>query len=324
MNSKKGSNSMYNYLSFNPMTGLSSPHMQTIMPRFISHGSPPPSENWIVHLKDEDHLFCKLSTPENWKENAPTIVLIHGLGGNHHSGYMVRFSRKLFQNGYRVLCLNLRGSGEGENQTSKPYNAGNSWDVKEALEKLKQEHPDSLIKLIGFSLGGNIALKLAGELDEDSKGLVDEVFAVCPPVDLAHTVTLLSQGFNKIYHRYYLHYLSKQTQKWLKGRHIGSLLEYDEIITAPQWGFKDAADYYQKSSSYKFIPKITLSCNILYSGDDPIIDYRLLNDVSVPSNVHVWVSSHGGHMGFMSRNESDEGYHWMDKTLLKWLKGDFT
>lgn len=317
---------MYNYLSFNPMPGLSSPHMQTIVARFISHGSPPPAEDWIVQLKDEDSLYCKLSTPEEWQETFPTIVLIHGLGGNHHSGYMVRFSRKLFQKGYRVLCLNLRGSGEGENQTSKPYNAGNSSDVKEVLKKLKEEKPQSPIKLIGFSLGGNIALKLGGELDGDEGyRLIDEIFAVCPPIDLAHTVTLLSKGFNKIYHRYYLHYLCKQTQKWLKGRSVNSLLEYDEMITAPQWGFKDASDYYQKSSSGRFIPKITLPCHILYSGDDPIIDYHLLNDISVPANVNVWVSSHGGHMGFMSREEeSGGGYYWMDNILLKWLKDDFT
>ena len=313
---------MFNYLTFTPFPGLSSPHLQTIIGRFSATGMPPPSEILVTPLQDGDRLFSIMSTPENWDSHFPTVVLIHGLGGNHNSGYMVRFSRKIYQMGYRVLRVNLRGSGPGVNLSLKPYYGGNSCDIKEILGQLKQKHAKSPLFLIGFSLGGNIVLKLAGEIG-DNQQLVDSFFAVCPPIDLAHTVDLLSQGFNKIYHRYYLHHLCQQAQKWLNGRFINSLEEYDNLVTAPQWGYENAQDYYRKCSSFQFIPRIHLPCNILYSGDDPFIDYRILEDKNIPSNVKIWVSSHGGHMGFMGRNEKGEGYHWMDSTLLKWLKGDF-
>lgn len=309
---------MFNYINFTPPPGFASPHIQTLMARFSKHGLPPPSENWEVLLEDGDKLYCKISTPLNWKKNQPTVVLVHGVGGDHTSGYMVRLSRKLYENGLRVLRLNLRGSGPGVNMSLKPYNAGNSPDLKQALLKLKNETPDSPLMVIGFSLGGSIVLKLAAELGKDQQ-LVKKFFAVCPPIDLAHTVELMSKGINTLYHKYYVYYLSKQTKKWINGRQINSLLEYDEKITAPLWGYKDAQDYYNKCSSYQFIPGIPHSCHILFAGDDPIIDYKILSSENIPPNVSISVSSHGGHMGFIGYDRR-EWVHWMDTLLLKWLK----
>lgn len=313
---------MFNYISFNPPPGFSSPHIQTVMARFSKHGLPPPSRHWEITLEDGDKLYGKISTPLMWKEDQPTVVLVHGVGGDDTSGYMIRFSRKLYENGFRAVRMNLRGSGPGINLVSKPYNAGNSDDLKQVLTHLKNESPDSPLIVIGFSLGGNIVLKLAAEMETDQH-LVEEFYAVCPPVDLGHTLELMTTGINKIYHRYYLHYLSAQAKKWLNGKPLKSLLEYDEQVTAPLWGYKDAFDYYKKCSSYQFIPEIGHSCNILYSGDDPIIDYRVLSGKNIPANVNIWVSSHGGHMGFIGYEGKNEWIHWMDNVLLKWLKGDF-
>jgi|688.fasta_scaffold03110_6 predicted alpha/beta-fold hydrolase len=315
---------MFNHLSFNPLPGFSSAHLQTIATRFLNNGKPAPMQDWNARLSDGDILYCKISTPQSWSETTPTIALIHGLGGNHTSGYMIRFGRKLFEQGYRVLYLNLRASCAEISkayENLRPYNGGNSEDVKEALLQLKNESPKSPLILIGFSLGGNVALKLAGELGDEKSALVDEFYAICAPLDLELTVQILSQGFNQIYHRYYLYYLCRQSKKWQNGAAIQSLYEYDERITAPQWGYKNAKDYYQKCSSYLFIPKIKQPCHILYAQDDPIIDYKPIQRIIVPPSVKIWISSHGGHMGFMGReNGHEEDFYWMDRMLLRWLK----
>jgi uncharacterized protein len=118
------------YLPFQPLIGLSSPHIQTLMACFSPSGTPPPSTQLIVPLEDnEDDLFCEVSTPHTWKPDNKTIILLHGLGGSHSSPYMVRFSRKLYSAGYRVIRVNMRSCGPGHTLARRPYHGGISSDV---------------------------------------------------------------------------------------------------------------------------------------------------------------------------------------------------
>jgi uncharacterized protein len=304
-------------LLFRPPVGMTSAHLQTILPiLFKKSGNEPPSQSFLVQLEDGDRLSCKLSTPPTWKSNQKTIAIIHGLGGSHTSGYMVRLSRKFYHVGYRVLRINLRGSGPEAHLAQRPYHAGTSHDILQVIQALKRQSPDSPITLIGFSMGGNIALKLAGELGEKAHSLLENTFAICPPVDLALTTDLLLRRSNRLYHRYYLKGLQRLGCRWLGARSLKSVVDFDHFVTAPQWGFQDAFDYYRKCSSSIFLSNIRHPCRLIFAADDPFIDYRPALKYALSPSVKVMISPYGGHMGFWGWSGKEHGYCWLDHLLF--------
>ncbi len=305
---------------FRPLPGLASPHAQTVLACFSKGGIEPPSTPLVVPLADGDSLYCQLSTPLSWKEPQRTIVLIHGLGGSHKSSYMVRLARKLYQNGERVLRVNLRGNGPNAHLAKRPYHGGTSDDLLSVLQILKQQHPDSPLYLLGFSLGGNVSLKLAGELGEAGPALIKQIITVCAPIDLTRTLSLLMQPRNHLYQRYYVRGLRKLGARWLNNQRVRSILEFDDAVTAPQWGFKDGADYHQKCSSYSLFPQIQVDCCLLFAEDDPFIDYRPILHTSLPASMKLWLTPYGGHMGFLGWTGREHRYFWMDKFLIDFLQ----
>lgn len=306
-------------IDFNPFPGLGSPHIQTILACFAPGGLSPPSKAMIVPLNDGDALSCEVSTPSTWKPTDPTIILIHGLGGCHSASYMVRFGRKLYLAGYRVLRLNMRSCGSGRGLAKLPYHGGLSSDVLQVVKVLKQGHPDSPITLVGYSLGGNIALKLASELGEAGSSIVEQTIAVCPPVNLAETAEIMARPVNHLYNRYYMHHLANFTKEWTQGQSFSTIYEFDQIVTAPQWGFSSPAAYYQDSSSCNRLTKIKHPCHILLAADDPFINFRSCTESARSASVKVWLSDHGGHMGFFGWPDKEHGYYWLDKLLLQWV-----
>ncbi len=305
-------------LDFQPISGLSFCHLQMVAASYLPAGSPPPSERTLVDLGEGDHLSCEISTLPSWKETDPTVVLVHGMGGSHTSGYMVRLSRKLYARGIKAVRVNLRGCGSGEGLSKLPYSAGTSQDVLKVLQFLKRQAPLSRIVLIGFSLGGNIALKLAGELGAQAKDLVDRVIAVCAPLDLAQTVQMIQEKRNRLYHFYYLKKISKQARGW-NTRPPRTLYEFDDVITAPSWGYASADAYYRDCSSARFLPAIQQTTHLLFAEDDPFISLQRLEGIALPNSVRVWTTDRGGHMGFLGKAPKPHSPHWMDHVLLNWI-----
>lgn len=309
---------MFQQIDFRPLPGLASPHLQMIMANYGPSGHEPPSESFIVRLSDGDSLSCMMSTPPTWKPAYPTIVIVHGVGGSHQSSYMIRLSRKFYHSGIRVVRVNLRGCGTGSGLNCRPYNSGNSQDIWEVVEILKLRHPYSPIRLLGFSLGGNLILKLAGEQGEKALNIIERITAVCPVIDLIQTINWISHKSNWFYHKYYLQNVLKQGRKWAVGKTIKTLRSFDDQITAPMWGYMDADDYYQKCSSYKFIPEIKVPCDILMTADDPFIDPYALKKSKIPNSTNLWMTTHGSHLGFIGSGSGIKGPYWMDNLLLQW------
>lgn len=315
---------MIEHLSFKPLPGLSSPHAQTIVASFTRPGATPPSTPLLIPLSDGDTIYSQVSTPATWKENEKSIVMLHGLAGSISSNYMVRIGRKFYEAGYRVVRVNLRGSGEGSSLANLPYHGGSSEDIFEVMKHLKQLTPLSPLVLIGFSLGGNIALKLVGELGEDALPLIDSVLAICSPIDLQETIKLLEKPGNKLYHQFYLSQMLQQTDRWTKGREISSLYEYDSLITAPIWGFSSAEAYYRNSSSRYYLPDIKVPCYVMLTSDDPFVDYNQLLNCPHPSHMKIALSDSGGHMGFLGwTGGMEHRYFWLDQHLLNCIKAGF-
>lgn len=308
-------------LLFQPMKGFASPHIQTVFPLLISNGGEaPPSAPYFIPLDDGDTLYGMLSTPPFWTSSEKTVVLIHGLGGGHTSNYMIRISRKLYQKGYRTMRINLRGIGPDAAIAHRPYHGGSSHDLLQVVQALKKQTPHSPIVLIGFSLGGNIILKLAGELEERADSLIEKTISICAPIDLAQTTLSLSKGINRLYHNYYIQGLKRLGQRWIGNLPIRSIIDFDDAVTAPLWGFRNAFDYYQQSSSCHSLPKIRHPCHLIFAADDPFVDYRAALKHPLYPAVKIWLSRHGGHMGFWGWAGREHGCYWIDRFLLELVK----
>ena len=312
-------------VSFRPAPFLRNPHLQTIVASQL-HSRPPPSETVVVDLKDGDQLAVEVSTPPNWDSKQRSVVLIHGLCGCHGSPYMVRIARKLYESGIRAVRMNQRGCGTGEGLARLPYHAGRSDDLLDVLRVLRRSAPDSSVVGVGFSLGGNLALKLAGEI-EAGEGL-ERVIAVCPPVNLLSCAYLISLPSARLYDQYFVRLLRQRVEERHKRfPELGrvelperlTLYDFDDIYTAPQCGFRGAMDYYRKSSAAALLADADIPCRILFAQDDPFIDAHALDDVRLPSSVEVVRTRHGGHLGFLGNGGRSLGYHWMDGQVLRWI-----
>lgn len=310
---------MFAPLDFRPLPGLSSPHLQMLFANYSPAGEEPPSKPLFVRLTDGDQLCCQVSSPLHWQPHEATIVLLHGLGGCHLSPYMIRLARKFHRLGFRVVRINLRGCGTGAGLNKKTYTSGDSQDVLTVLHQLKKEAPHSAIQLMGFSLGGNIILKLAGELGEKASDYIGRMIAICPALDLLQSIQTIQKKENRLYHRYYLTNILKQAPKWVNKRYFNSMRELDEHITAPLWGYANALDYYKKCSSLQFIPEIRVPCDLLFAEDDPFIDHQALTRVKLSDSTRAWLTQKGSHMGFIGQDSKNRGIFWMDDYLLEWV-----
>ena len=308
---------LINSLQFRPFPFLSSPHLQTILGSLCWARIAPPSSQHFVLLDDGDQLCCEVSTPTLWKPDQKTIIMIHGLGGSHASTYMVRIARKLYGAGYRIVRANLRGCGSGKGLAQLPYHGGLGHDILKIIQALNRETPESSIILLGFSLGGSIALNLAAFWGKECGDSLERIIAICPSIDLAQSANLLE--LYPLYERYFLKHLIKYAKPWLKNPKIRTIREFDNAITVPKWGFKDADDYYKKCSILSFLSEIKHPCDLIFAKDDPLIDYRAVLTATVAPTTKLWLTSHGGHVGFLGNPAQNAPFFWLDQLLLEWV-----
>jgi predicted alpha/beta-fold hydrolase len=313
---------------FRPCPGLAHPHLQTIVAAQLTWSWEPPSRTHFVPLPDGDTIALEISTPTGWQAQQPTVLLVHGLCGSHRSPYMQRLAYKCLRRGWRAVRMNLRGCGSGFGLARQPYHSGRSADVLAVVRYLQQRTPHSLLTLVGFSLGGNIVLKLAGELGDTLPANVQHVIAVCPPVDLASCARLLAQPANRLYDAYF----TRQLCAAVLQRHqcfadlpppqlptTLSIYAFDECYTAPQCGFQNAEDYYRQCSAAPLAPRLAVPCHILFAADDPLIEARVFDDVPLPPFVQVLCTPAGGHLGFLGLPGRAGGYRAMDAQILAWI-----
>jgi uncharacterized protein len=315
-------------LPFEPFPFISDPHQQTIISSFINLFFDPASECQIVALADGDKLAIEVTTPENWKPTDLTVIAVHGLCGSHRSPYLVRLAKRLEPLGIRIVRINMRGCGSGKGLARHMYHCGRSEDIFEAIKHLKAQTPDSPFVLIGFSLGGNIVLKMGGELGSLAGQFLNGLIAISPPVDLFSSVVMLGKEENAIYENYFIrlmladvryrHKKFKDLPRVKLPRRL-KIYEFDQLYTAPQYGFRDANDYYMKCSAGQLVEDIAIPCKILLSEDDPIISAHSIDAYQLPSNVVVFKTKQGGHMGYLGNPVEDKGFYWLDSLLMDWI-----
>jgi predicted alpha/beta-fold hydrolase len=308
---------------FQPIRGLQNAHVQTVL-GVVLRGSafPHRAVRRLVTLPDGDRLVLHDTRPRNWGSTDPIVLLLHGIGGSHRSGPVVRLARMLYRRGVRVVRLDLRGAGAGLPLARRTYHAGCSADVRAALEAIHRLEPDAPICLSGISLGGNVALKLAGEAAAPP-GL-SRVAVVAPPVDLAACLNRISHRKNRFYDRYFVGGLlaeARRRERLFPELRLPPLPRpmtlrlFDELLTAPRGGFRDAADYYAQSSSGPFVTNIGVPTLILAARDDPFVDPEPIERLARPPCVGIQMTDHGGHVGYLGGAQ----LYWGEQTLADWL-----
>jgi predicted alpha/beta-fold hydrolase len=319
-----------NIAEFSPHALLRTGHLQTLagvflpLPRVVEA-----AVQRVVELPDGDRIILHDESPPDWSVGGRTALLIHGLSGCHSSPYMVRIARKLCTRGVRSFRMDLRGCGAGLGLARLPYHSGRSEDAAAALRKIGELCPGSPTALIGFSLGGNIALKLLGESAHDLPDNLDRAVALCPPVDLLACVRTLGRGVNRLYDRHFVQALRQQVAALhrlipdapsLPAKRVPlGVFDFDEMFTAPVCGFGTALNYYRLCSSAQFVPEIRIPTQILAAGDDPLVPGEVFADLRLSPTVTLNVPRSGGHLGFISRRNGDADRHWMDWRVVEWV-----
>jgi uncharacterized protein len=285
---------------------------------------------------DEERLFqvepgSRILARCRWQSNRathPTLVMWHGMEGSTASAYMVSTADKAFRAGCNVVRVNVRNCGGTEHLSPTLYHGGLTADARVVIEELiKTDHLPRLF-LAGFSLGGNMILKLAGEYGEHPPDEVLGVCAISPSVDLRAGTKHMSLRRNWIYQQKFLRRLKSRIRRkkklfpdlydisGLAGIH--SIEEFDDHFVAQAFGFADARDYYAKASALPFIRRIRIPTLIIHAEDDPFIPFAPLRDPSVAANPYVLLMApeRGGHVAFLSANAGEDRF-WAENRLVE-------
>ena len=265
----------------------------------------------------------------------PTLVLIHGLEGSSESGYILGTAEKAFVAGCNVLRLNQRNCGGTEHLTPHLYHSGRSDDVRAVIEELIGRDNLPEIFAAGFSMGGNLVLKMAGELASAAPEQLRGFAAVAPSFVLAACADALEQRSNFIYQTYFVRKLKQRMRRKAKLfperyaartgngvlRAISSVREFDELITAPCSGFAGAEDYYARASAINVLGSIARPTLILTSKDDPFVPYSTFErrEVRDNPNIRLLATEYGGHCSFIARESGNERF-WCEGRIVEFCR----
>lgn len=326
-----------NHLSFRPLWWLDNQHLQTLYPALLR--AAPKLNRRRERLTTPDGDFLDL----DWygADHQKIVILLHGLAGSSHSGYILGLQKVLHEQGFCSVALNFRGCSGEFNKLARCYHSGETEDIHFVYQTLRQRHPDALLAAFGFSLGGNVLLKWLGEQGE--KLDLFAAAAVCVPLVLSVCATKLDQGFSRLYRQRLLtelkqymhgkiHYLQRHQHfvEAEKLRQLGDLSkissfwQYDDRVVAPLHGFRDVHDYYSRSSARQFLPQIRVPTLLIQTLDDPFMTEAVLPEArELSERVALEIYSGGGHLGFVGTKRRHGADYWLDKRLPTFLKEQY-
>jgi len=326
---------------FQPRRFIINGHLQTIMGNYLPRVNELPSpEAQLVEVSPAtenqiaSQVLCHCHwQPEEVRATRPTAIIVHGLEGSSESQYVVGNSNKLWRAGCNIVRMNMRNCGGTEELSPTLYHSGLSNDVLAVMNFFVAQHTLQSISLIGYSMGGNLVLKLAGELGTAVPPELRSVIGISPALDLAPSADALHLPQNRLYELKFLHALLRRyRRKVLLFPHIydpkvaigiRSLRELDDRITALYSGFTGAEDYYYRAAAARVIDQIAVPTLILHALDDPFV--RITNEsctkLEANPSVRLLTTHHGGHCAFLAQPDADSGYdgYWAEHTLLRFL-----
>jgi predicted alpha/beta-fold hydrolase len=289
----------------------------------------PPSEERLIEVEAGEQVLCHCHWQPD-RKNALTVIIVHGLEGSSESQYMLGIAAKGMVAGMNVIRMNQRNCGGTDALSSSLYHSGRSRDVAAVAQNLIEQDRIARFVLAGFSMGGNLVLKLAGEWGKDGPPQFRAVAAVCPSMNLAASADALHQPGNRLYEYYFMwmlrrHFRAKarlfpQIFDTSRLRGLSSLRDFDYKVTAFYCGFEGATDYYQRSAAANVVDHIAVPALILHAANDPFI--RILPETrqKILSNPNVTFieTEDGGHCSFLAEPDGDDG-RWAERQVVEFL-----
>ena len=317
---------------FTPAWLLKNPHLMTLIPRYW------PRLRWKEGLPTSERLFTTQPGTQllglcHWQIDptmAPTAVLVHGLEGSADSHYMHGMAAKAFGAGFNVIRMNQRTCGGTDHLTPTLYNSGLSNDYRTILHELRERNGLSRIWLIGYSMGGNLVLKAAGELQRSETALAG-VVAVSPNIDPTQCVAALEEPRNWLYHAHFLSSLKARIKRkaalfpghWNLSplRSMKTITQFDGTYTARDGGYRDASDYYNRAGARHVLSEISVPTLIITAQDDPFIPASIFETTGISHNRHIALAMlhHGGHCGFFQQRRYGEDRFWAENRIIEWI-----
>ena len=287
--------------------------------------------------RDHSRLFevepgVRLLAHYRWqelKQERPTMMLLHGLEGSTESIYILGTADKAFRAGFNVVRVNQRTCGKTEHLTPTIYHSGMTGDILHIMRELVETEGFREIYLVGFSMSGNMSLRLACQ---EAEGLPAELRAVCavsPSVDLVAAADAMAQPSNWIYQKSFIRSLHKRMRRKKKLfpelydiqglRRIRTMRDFDERFTSRYGGYKDATDYYARTSSFPLLNKLSKPALIIHAENDPFVPFQPLRHPSVAENPYIILlgTETGGHVGFIAADNQREDRFWAENRVVQ-------
>jgi predicted alpha/beta-fold hydrolase len=316
---------------FVPHKRLRNPHLMTIAATFWPRKFPRLLKSHARFFELEQGTQVRGEC--HWQQNPrthPTLVLLHGLEGSSESAYMLGTAEKAFVSGFNVIRLNQRNCGGTEKLTPTLYHSGLSGDIEAVLLELIKNDGLPEIFAAGFSMGGNLVLKMAGESGDAVPRELRAIVAIAPALDLAACADALAQPRNFLYNRHFVKSLKKHMRyksslypdlfplQFSTFRRIRTVRDFDDLVTARFCGFRDAADYYKRSSASPLLSAIRRPTLILTAQDDPFVPFGPFQDSAIQENPHITLIAppHGGHCAFISEEAGADRF-WAEARIVE-------
>lgn len=316
---------------FEPHLCLKSGHAQTIAGAFarrkfaVSSG-----EARLFRIDEHTELRGVCHWQPGKRRDLPVIVIVHGLEGSSDSNYARGIADKAWSHGFHSVRMNQRNCGGTERLTPTLYNSGLSGDYRAVLLELIAEGFERIF-FAGYSMGGNLVTKMAGELGPSGPKQLRGVGVVCPALDLSACADALEEKHNYLYQWHFVRGLMErygrkcelfpETYKRDGFGPIRTIREFDDAITAPHFGFKDAEEYYQCASAKMVIGNVSVPLLLITAQDDPFVPYVSFLAARVEQNpcVRFIAPEHGGHCGFVSKWSGPERF-WAEQRIVEFVE----
>ncbi len=298
------------------------PHLHTILANFWPRDfdfSPYPADVQLVQTDPDTQVLVHTQHPPGGAR--ARMVLIHGLEGGANAGYMVSMAHHALTHGIAVHRFHMRTCGDTAHLCQTLYHGGLTSDLHAYLKTLQGGLP---VFVTGFSLGGNVALKLAGELGRHGPDLLAGVCTVSAAIDLGLSARRIGHIANRLYERRFLKRM--RARMVATGRYAAadiqrhrSLYAIDDAVTAPSFGFRNADHYYETQSSHRVLRDIALPTLMLQAQDDTFIPFSMYGNPAIAANpwIQLVAPKHGGHVGFLSKQAPR---FWVDQTVVSWVE----
>jgi predicted alpha/beta-fold hydrolase len=306
-------------------------HRQTLASFFLPRRlSVPAAEKRLIEVEPGVQVLCHCHWQTD-RENALTVIIVHGLEGSSESQYMLGIAAKGMAAGMNVVRMNQRNCGGTDALSPTLYHSGRSQDIAAVAKNLQLQDRISRFALAGFSMGGNLVLKLAGEWGKGGPPQFRAVAAVCPSVNLAASADALHVPANRLYEYYFMWQLRRRLRAkarlfpgvfdTARMRGVTSLRDFDDKVTAHYCGFEGASDYYERSAAANVVDRIAVPTLILHAANDPFI--RILPETrrKILSNPHITFveTEDGGHCSFLAQPDGDDG-RWAERQVVEFLR----